>query len=102
MWPEGPFGDLREGLEMSGTSVVEMRQLHWKKVEKDKCAGPHPKRFKFYRWKDTVWTEVSKVCGNADGFAESAQQTTGWLQFAQNRVQWRQFVRTGKLVGVTV
>ena len=37
-------------------------------------------------------TEVSKVFGNTDGFAESVQQ--GWLQFAQNRVQWRQFVKT--------
>ena len=40
--------------------------------------------------------EESKVCGNADGFAECVQQSTGWLQFAENRVQWQLFVKTGK------
>ena len=47
------------------------RQLYWKEVEKNYWAGPHPKR--------------SKVCGNVNGFAESAQQSTGWLQFAHSR-----------------
>ena len=40
------------------------RHLHWKQVEKDKRAGPHPKRFKIYRWENIVLTEASKVCGN--------------------------------------
>ena len=25
-------------------------QLHWKELEKDKWSGPHPQRFKIYRW----------------------------------------------------
>ena len=52
----GLFGNLREGPEMLGTSVVEM-------------ATKHPKRFKINRWEDIVSTKVSKVCGNADAFA---------------------------------
>ena len=53
-----------------------------KRSENDKSAGPHPKRFKIYRWEDMVSTEVSKVRGNADVFAESVQLSTEWLHFA--------------------
>ena len=42
----------------------------------------------------TVSTEVSKSFGNADGFAESVQQSTGWLQ--QDRGRWRQLAKFGK------
>ena len=41
--------------------------------------------------------DISKVCGDADRFAESAQHSTGWLQFPQDCGQWRHFARTGKL-----
>ena len=50
-------------------------------LAKNKWAGPHPKRFKIYRLEDMVSTEVSKVCGNADGFAEPVQLPAEWLHF---------------------
>ena len=85
-----------KALRCRGLQWWRWRQLHWKEVEKDKWAGPHPKRFKIYRWEDMVSTEVSKVCGNADGFAESVQQPTWRLHFAWDRGEWRQFAKLGK------
>ena len=41
-------------------------------------------------------TDVSKVCGNADGFAQSVQQSAGWLHCAQDRGQWRQSAKLGE------
>ena len=63
--------------------MVEMEQLHWKEVEKDKWSGPQPQRFNNYRWEDMVAGEVSKFTGNADGLSESVQDNTGWLHLAQ-------------------
>ena len=83
-------------LRCRGLQWWRWRQLHWKEVERDKWAGPHPKRFKVYIWENMVSAEVSKVCGNADGFAESVQLSTGWLHFAQDRGQWLQFAKLGK------
>ena len=40
--------------------------------------------------------EVSKFPGDADGFAESVQMSTVWLQLAQDRGSWRQFAKFGK------
>ena len=64
----GLLRDPCEGLEVSKTSVVEMATAP---LEKYKSPAPHPKRFKIYRWQDTVSTEVSKFTGNADGFGVS-------------------------------
>ena len=64
-----------KALRCRGLQWWRWGQLHWKEVEKEKWSRPHPKRFKIYRWKDMVSAEVSKVCGNADGFAESVQQS---------------------------
>ena len=85
-----------KALRCRGLPWWRWRQLHWKEVEKDKWSGSHPKRFKFYRWEDMVSTEVSKFTGNTDGFAESLQVSTGWLQLAQDRGHWRQFAKLGK------
>ena len=85
-----------KALRSRGLQWWRRRQHHWKEVEKDKWSGPHPKRFKLYRWEDMVSTEVSKFAGSADGFPESVQLSTGWLQFAQDRGLWRQFPKFGK------
>ena len=37
-----------------------------------------------YRWEGMVATEDTKFIGNADGFVESVQLSTGWLQLAQD------------------
>ena len=69
--------------DQTGERVREREEReHWKEVEKDKWTGPHPKRFKIYRCEDMASMRVSKVCGNADGFAESVQLSTGWLHVA--------------------
>ena len=74
-----------KALRCRGLQCLRWRQLHGKEVEKDKWSGPHPKRFKNFRWDDMVSTEVSKFSANADGLAESVQLSTGWLQLAQDR-----------------
>ena len=45
--------------------------------ERDKWSGPHPQRFKIYRWEDMVAGEVSKFAGNANGLSETVQDNTG-------------------------
>ena len=93
-----------KALRCRGLQWWQWRQLYWKEVEKDKWAGPHPQRFNIYRWDDTMSAEVSKVCGSADGFAESAQQSTGSWAIAsvcekgENidlKVWWRRMVTSG-------
>ena len=66
-----------KALRCRGLQWWRWRQLHWNEVEKDKWSGPHPQRFKIYRWEDMVAGEVSKFTGNADGLPEShlAQKT---------------------------
>ena len=85
-----------KALRCRGLQWWRWRQLHWKEVEKDKWSGPHPQRFKIYRWEDMVSAEVSKFTGDADGSAESVQMSTGWLQLAQDQWRWRQFTKFGK------
>ena len=85
-----------KALRCRGLQWWRWRQLHWKEVEKDKWAGPHPQRFKIYRWEDMVAGEVSKFVGNADGLSKTVQDNTGWLHFAQNRGNWKQFSKCGK------
>ena len=65
-------------------------------MEKDKWSGPHPQRFKTYRWEDMVAGEVSKSVGNADGLLKTVQDNTGWLHLVQHRVSWRQFAKFEK------
>ena len=85
-----------KALRCRGLQWWRWRQLHWKEVEKDKWSGPHPQRFKIYRWEDMVAGEVSKFVGNADGLSKTVQDNTGWLHFAQNRGSWKQFSKCGK------
>ena len=72
-----------KALRCRGLQWWRWRQLNWKEVEKDKWSGPHPQRFKIYRWEDMVAGEVSKFTGNADGLSESVQENTGSLHLAQ-------------------
>ena len=85
-----------KALRCRGLQWWRWRQLHWKEVERDKWSGPHPQRFKIYRWEDMVAGEVSKFVGNADGLSKTVQDNTGWLHFAQNRGSWKQFSKCGK------
>ena len=62
-----------KALRSRGVQWWRWRQFHWKEMEQDKRSGPHPQRFKIYRWEDMVTGEVSKFTGNADGFSESLQ-----------------------------
>ena len=43
-----------KALRCRGLQWWRWRQLHWKEVEKVKWSGPHPQRFKIYRWEDMV------------------------------------------------
>ena len=72
---------------MSGISVVEMATAL---LERSRGRQSGQERMQ-------MSSEVSKVLGNADGSAESVQQSTGWLQSAQNRVRLRYFLETGKI-----
>ena len=91
------YKDIRaKALRCRGLQWWRWRQLNWKEVERDKWSGPHPQRFKIYRWEDMVAGEVSKFVGNADGLSKTVQDNTGWLHFAQNRGSWKQFSKFGK------
>ena len=85
-----------KALRCRGLQCWRWRQLNWKEVERDKWSGPHPQRFKIYRWEDMVAGEVSKFVGNADGLSKTVQDSTGWLHFVQNRGCWKQFSKCGK------
>ena len=85
-----------KALRCLGLQWWRWRQLNWKEVERDKWSGPHPQRFKIYRWEDMVVGEVSKFVGNADGLSRTVQDNTGWLHFAQNPESWKQFSKYGK------
>ena len=45
---------LWKALRCRGLQWWRWRQLNWKEVERDKWSGPHPQRFKIYRWEDMV------------------------------------------------
>ena len=66
-----------KALRCRGLQWWRWRQCYWKEMEKDTRSGPHPQRFKIFRWEDMVAGEVSKFTGNADGFSESVQESTG-------------------------
>ena len=69
--------------------------MHWKEIEKDKWSGPHPQRFKVYRWEDMVTKEVSVYTENAEGFSESVRESTGWLRLTRDRERWKSFSKCG-------
>ena len=73
-----------KALRCRGLQWWRWRQFNWKEVERDKWSGPHPQRFKIYRWEGMVAGEVSKFVGNADGLSKAVQDNTGWLLSAQN------------------
>ena len=85
-----------KALRSRGLQWWRWRQLHWKEVEREKKSGPHPQRFKIYRWEDMVVGEVSKFVANAHGLSKTVQNNTGWLHFDQNRGNWKQFSKCGK------
>ena len=52
---------MREGLEMSRTSMVEMETAPLERSGERQMVWPHPQRFKIYRWEDMVATEVFQI-----------------------------------------
>ena len=84
-----------KALRCRGLQWWRWRQLRWKEVEKDKMGWSVPKNGS----KSTVVsTEVSKICENAGGLAESVHLCLqGRLHLAQDRGQWRQFAKIGKI-----
>ena len=50
-----------KALRCRGLQWWRWRQLNWKEVERDKSSGPHPQRFKIYRWEDMVAGEVPNL-----------------------------------------
>ena len=59
-----------KALRCRGLQWWRWRQLRWKEAEKDKWSGPHPQRFKIYRWEAMVAgrcpnsLEMQTVCRN--------------------------------------
>ena len=70
-----------KALRCRGLQWWRWRQLNWKEVERDKWSGPHPQRFKIYRWEDMVAGEVSKFVGNADGLSKNGSRQHGLVAF---------------------
>ena len=63
-----------KALRCRGLQWWRWRQQNWKEVERDKWSGPHPQRFKIYRWEDMVAGEVSKFVGQR-GLVASCSKT---------------------------
>ena len=79
-WTCGKYGlrrNLCEGSEMSSLQWWRWRQLNWKEVERDQWSGPHPQRFKIYRWEDMVAGEVPKFVGNRGWSVENCPRQHG-------------------------
>ena len=64
---------------MPRSSMVEMETASLEKVEKDKWSGPHPQRFKIYRWEDMVAGEVSTFTGKCRRFVGICPAQHGWV-----------------------
>ena len=90
----GLLGNLREGLEMSGTSVVEMATAPLERSRERQMGWSVPKKgFKIYSGVDGGL----QICQNVGGLAESVQLSAGRLHLAQDRGQWRQFAKIEKI-----
>ena len=61
------------------------QQCH--KATKDKWTGPHPQRFKLFRWEEQISQEFG------EGFSEDVRLSTGWLLAAQDRGAWKQAIK---------
>ena len=70
---DGLQRNLREGSDMPRPSMVEMETISLERGGERQWAGPHP-----------------------DGLSGTVQDNTGWLLFAQNRRNWKQFSKYGK------
>ena len=68
-------------------AAVRCRGMQWwrwrQNTHRDKWSGPHPQRLKASRWEE----QLSKAY--VDGFSEHAEENSGWLQVAQNRITWK-------------
>lgn len=77
----------RMPLEQYTAQALRCRGMQWWRWRQaqhhDKWSGPHPKRFKAWRWEE----QLSKPYG--DGYSENSDDNTGWLLAAQNRQQWK-------------
>lgn len=70
------------------SAAVRCRSVQWwrwrQSVHTCKHSGPHPQRFKAWRWED----QLCRVHG--DGFSEDTHANSGWLRLAQDRTGWRE------------
>ena len=64
----------------------------------DKWSGPHPKRFKMFRWEDVIANSFGQEAG--DGYAWNVNESTGWLGFARDRLQWKALIKNGSMDSV--
>ena len=87
----GLLRDLREVLEVSKTSVVEMATAP---LEKYKSPAPLQNDSKF-RGGRTQCRQRSLSLLEMQMVLESVQMSTGWLQLAQDRGRWKQFAKVG-------
>ena len=78
----GPTASAAQALRCRGLQWWRWRQ-HQHKLTKDKWTGPHPQRYKLYRWEE----QTAKLFG--EGYAEDISLNTGWLLVAQDRERWR-------------
>ena len=50
----------------------------------DTWSGPHPERFKMCRWEEAIASSLAEETG--DGDAWNANESTGWLGVAHDRL----------------
>ena len=82
-----------KALKCRGLQWWRWRQLNWKEVEKDTWSGPHPQRFKIYRWEDMVAEEVSKFVGNADGLSKTVEAGSNSRNVERALKRWSRVLR---------
>lgn len=78
-----PTAPAAQALRCRGLQWWRWRQQQHK-LTKNKWTGPHPRRYKLYRWEE----QLAQHYG--EGYSEDIASNTGWLLTAQDRERWRE------------
>ena len=93
---DGLQRNLCEGSEMSRPPMVEMETTSLEGCRERQMGWPSPTMVQNLQMGGHGCWGGLPICLNADGLSKTVQDNTGWLHFAQNRGNWKQFSKCGK------
>ena len=70
-----------KALRCRGLQWWRWRQLNWKEVEREEWSGPHPQRFKIYRWEDIGCWGGLQICWKRGWSVENCPRQHGLVAF---------------------